>query len=119
MWTQPREAARWAEIRQRGFTNYLLLRGGLACGGLMALWIAGFVRLFGPVWRSMPPASLALLAGCTLAASWIVGLLCAWHSWWAREARFLHMITFLHRCPCGYSLIGNVSGRCPECGRAS
>jgi len=25
----------------------------------------------------------------------------------------------LHHCRCGYDLIGNASGRCPECGRAT
>lgn len=59
-------------------------------------------------WDDSPMATtVVIVSGVCL---W--GLIC-WHSWWSAR-RAAPTDDCLH---CGYNLTGNVSGRCPECGR--
>ena len=59
-------------------------------------------------WDDSPMATtVVIVSGVCL---W--GLIC-WHSWWSAR-RAAPTDDCLH---CGYNLTGNVSRRCPECGR--
>lgn len=59
-------------------------------------------------WDDSPLATTVAI----VSAVGLWGLIC-WHSWWS--ARRVAPTVVCHHC--GYNLTGNVSGRCPECGR--
>ncbi len=59
-------------------------------------------------WDDSPVATAVVI----VSAMCLWGLIC-WHSWWtARRAAPTDLCL-----GCAYNLTGNVSGRCPECGR--
>lgn len=108
-------------------------RFGIDCGRVFAVvewWGPGFElalasRASEPGWRFDSPAPfdkmvlwphrLPFWGGTLLSLPlWIpLGLaaLALWRAW-AKPCRRIES-----RCPCGYELTGNISGRCPECGR--
>src|SRR5689334_13277508 len=102
---------RWRKTRALGQPRFVAGRG-LICG----LIAAGVGLVLAPSPLLHVPGDnyfvAALVGGVGLLAGSIIGVLT-----WDQNERALRAS---QSCPsCGYSLTGNTSGRCPECGRQS
>ena len=95
----------WEEINQRARDRVLFRRRwrrripvGLLCAAFFSFSLLG-------------------LHGTTVAIAAIAVIACAWAlAADARDGRILNRVRSNRCWRCGYSLAGNVSGRCPECG---
>ena len=74
--------------------------------------IALIVNLLGLPFYGLPVAVVLLFVAISLSTA---GIAARWS--WVRDERRFRVNTF--RCiKCGYNLVGNTSGVCPECGAA-
>ena len=82
--TERRIRERWPAIRARGFVRFVLVRGLLAYGGIMAVAIAVMVTL--TLGASHP--RLPILLGIALPLCAAGGLLWGALTWWINERLF-------------------------------
>ena len=116
----------WADEDRRRFrdpvfvSGWQLLRYSPRAASLLASLQPAYVRAnwllsAGPIGTNRQPgmAQIAMLR----VPLWLVGVipLSVATPLWLRQWRRLRLPAGC--CPCGYNLTGNVSGRCPECGR--
>ncbi|GAB3352359.1 hypothetical protein [Lysobacter tyrosinilyticus] len=78
---------RWPAIRARGFARFLLLRGLLGWGGLLAVAMGTMATLK----LGLAHPRLPMLLGLDLSLCAVGGLLWATLTWWVNERIFLSL----------------------------
>ena len=82
--TELRIRERWPAIRARGFARFVLVRGLLAYGGIMAMVVAVMVTLT----LGTEHPHLPMLLGLAIPLCAIGGLLWGALTWWVNERLF-------------------------------
>jgi hypothetical protein len=82
--TELRIRERWPAIRARGFVRFVLVRGLLAYGGIMAMVVAVMVTLT----LGTEHPRLPMLLGLAIPLCAIGGLLWGALTWWVNERLF-------------------------------
>lgn len=82
--TEQRIRERWPVIRARGFARFVLVRGLLAYGGIMAMVVAVMVTLT----LGTQHPRLPMLLGLAIPLCAIGGLLWGTLTWWVNERLF-------------------------------
>ena len=82
--TEQRIRERWPAIRARGFARFVLARGLLAYGGIMAMVVAVMVTLT----LGTEHPRLPMLLGLAIPLCAIGGLLWGALTWWVNERLF-------------------------------
>jgi hypothetical protein len=82
--TEQRIRERWPAIRARGFARFVLVRGLLAYGGIMAMVVAVMVTLT----LGTEHPRLPMLLGLAIPLCAIGGMLWGAVTWWVNERLF-------------------------------